>query len=93
MTTQEEIDSVLRNCNPQQIEEYMKFQHEINKFALEMGLRFAHKILTGRKGWTEASQEDIATEIDIRTQRLIEGEESCDIGIANWAFIHWYNRQ
>jgi len=91
VTQELEITKMVREMSPEQYTEYVNLTHEIDIFSREMKIRFAKKMLEGRSGWKDYKL-DIPTQIATRTIRLAEGEKSTDIGIANWAFINWYNR-
>jgi hypothetical protein len=61
-------------------------------FAEEMKKRLILKAQQGRGGWKNHTTNDIIQEIYNRLKRLEAGETKVDIGIANWALIHFMNR-
>jgi hypothetical protein len=71
--------------------ELIKAFDAIDLFAREMKLRFIQKHLEGNRGWSNNTM-DVVKEIVDRAERLQAGEQKADIGIANWAFINWFNR-
>lgn len=81
----------LLDLTPEQLAEFYKWRKVQRDFAYEMDLRFVKKQIEGLHGW-ENPTASLRYEIGERSDRLLGGEADCDIGIANWCLIHWFNR-
>ena len=85
------VTEIVNKLNEDQFDEYIRINSSIDVFAIEMKIRFLEKMIEGKKGW-DNNTFNIPQEITDRAKRLHNGEQKADIGIANWAFINWFNR-
>lgn len=91
ITPEKEIADVISSMNQEELKDYIKVCGEIDKFSREMKIRFAQKIQQGRIGWDSANFYNVTNEINARLERFNNGDNKALVGIANFAFIEWYN--
>jgi hypothetical protein len=94
--TEEKLDEIFTaiesKLTPEQADEFVEFGNAIVIPVGEALRVFVEKMLEGKTGWKEASDEKIHYQMGKALESLKAGNEEADLDIINWAFIHYIKR-